>query len=292
MKFSEKLMNLRRSKGWSQDEFAQQIGVTRQTVSKWELDQTVPDMNKLIDISKVFGISLDELVNDMEDSSSENTYEEGIRENPVKNASNDSIVKILIIVIVIGCIIGGIVWIKQKNDEKNAQILSDTMNQLGTTATDIVNQFGSTATNIINKEENNDMNAASNMFSEMSNSIADVYGKQSNKIMEDFNNKSEEYKRETTSMEEENKKFAFNMRLKNMQGTQSEFMLSQDLDEVVTSNKTNKNHLIEVTYNGITSTEEDDIVAIKHSLKDGNKYEVSVDYDANGYINKITIKDI
>ena len=60
MKFSEKLMNLRRSKGWSQDEFAQQIGVTRQTVSKWELDQTVPDMNKLIDISKVFGISLDE----------------------------------------------------------------------------------------------------------------------------------------------------------------------------------------------------------------------------------------
>ena len=228
----------------------------------------------------------------MEDSSSENTYEEGIRENPVKNASNDSIVKILIIVIVIGCIIGGIVWIKQKNDEKNAQILSDTMNQFGTTATDIVNQFGSTATNIINKEENNDMNAASNMFSEMSNSIADVYGKQSNKIMEDFNNKSEEYKRETTSMEEENKKFAFNMRLKNMQGTQSEFMLSQDLDEVVTSNKTNKNHLIEVTYNGITSTEEDDIVAIKHSLKDGNKYEVSVDYDANGYINKITIKDI
>lgn len=48
MKFSEKLENLRKSKGMSQEALAQKLNVTRQTVSKWELDQTTPDMNKLI----------------------------------------------------------------------------------------------------------------------------------------------------------------------------------------------------------------------------------------------------
>ena len=58
MKFSEKLENLRKSKGMSQEALAQKLNVTRQTVSKWELDQTTPDMNKLIEISKLFEISL------------------------------------------------------------------------------------------------------------------------------------------------------------------------------------------------------------------------------------------
>ena len=62
MKFSEKLENLRKSKGMSQEALAQKLNVTRQTVSKWELDQTTPDMNKLIEISKIFEISLDELL--------------------------------------------------------------------------------------------------------------------------------------------------------------------------------------------------------------------------------------
>ena len=41
-----------------------------------------------------------------------------------------------------------------------------------------------------------------------------------------------------------------------------------------------------------TSTTEDDIVAIKHLLDEDSKYEVSLDYGENGYINKVTIKDI
>ena len=52
MKFSEKLMNLRKSKGMSQENLAEKLNVTRQTVSKWELDQTTPDLNKLIELSK------------------------------------------------------------------------------------------------------------------------------------------------------------------------------------------------------------------------------------------------
>lgn len=62
MTFDEKLMNLRKSRGWSQEELGDKLGVTRQTVSKWELGATTPEMEKLAQISELFGISVDELV--------------------------------------------------------------------------------------------------------------------------------------------------------------------------------------------------------------------------------------
>ncbi|MBQ7012746.1 MAG: helix-turn-helix transcriptional regulator [Oscillospiraceae bacterium] len=61
MTFHEKLMQLRREHGWSQEQLAEQLGVTRQTVSKWELGSTTPEMNKLLEMSRIFGISIDEL---------------------------------------------------------------------------------------------------------------------------------------------------------------------------------------------------------------------------------------
>lgn len=122
MKFSEKLMNLRKSKGWSQDEFAQKINVTRQTVSKWELGQTVPDMNKLIEMSKLFEISLDELVNNIEASNSETSY----KESPAEKNNRKIALKILVIGIIISCIIFAIGWIKQKQAIKtNEQAYND-----------------------------------------------------------------------------------------------------------------------------------------------------------------------
>ncbi len=62
MKFSEKLMELRRSRGWSQEQLGDQLGVTRQTVSKWELGETTPEMEKIAAISDLFGVSTDELI--------------------------------------------------------------------------------------------------------------------------------------------------------------------------------------------------------------------------------------
>lgn len=62
MTFSERLMALRRQKGWSQEELGEKIGVTRQTVSKWELGSTTPEMEKLLALSELFGISTDELI--------------------------------------------------------------------------------------------------------------------------------------------------------------------------------------------------------------------------------------
>ncbi len=64
MKFNERLMQLRKERGWSQEELAAHLDVTRQTVSKWELGTTTPEMSKLIEMSRLFAISLDMLVAD------------------------------------------------------------------------------------------------------------------------------------------------------------------------------------------------------------------------------------
>lgn len=62
MNFSENLMRLRKEKGLSQEALGEKIGVTRQTVSKWETGETTPEMNKLIELAQFFAVSLDELV--------------------------------------------------------------------------------------------------------------------------------------------------------------------------------------------------------------------------------------
>ncbi len=63
MDFSGKLQKLRKSGGYSQEELANELNVSRQAISKWELG-TIPDINNLIAISKFFDCSLDYLLND------------------------------------------------------------------------------------------------------------------------------------------------------------------------------------------------------------------------------------
>lgn len=69
MILADKIIQLRKKAGWSQEELAEQLGVTRQSVSKWEGAQSVPDLNKLLAMSQLFGVSVDYLVKDeMEES--------------------------------------------------------------------------------------------------------------------------------------------------------------------------------------------------------------------------------
>ena len=58
------MYHLRKQKGLSQEELANRLNVSRQTISKWEVGDSTPDMEKLIAISDMFQISLDELVMD------------------------------------------------------------------------------------------------------------------------------------------------------------------------------------------------------------------------------------
>ncbi|MDD6093285.1 MAG: helix-turn-helix transcriptional regulator [bacterium] len=64
MKFYEKLIILRKKALLSQEALAEKLDVTRQTVSKWELGQTKPDIDKLNEISKLFSVDINVLTND------------------------------------------------------------------------------------------------------------------------------------------------------------------------------------------------------------------------------------
>ena len=63
MNLGNKIMTLRKKNNLSQEDLAEKVGVTRQTISKWELEETTPDINQAKKLSVIFNISLDELVN-------------------------------------------------------------------------------------------------------------------------------------------------------------------------------------------------------------------------------------
>lgn len=66
MQFNEKLSAIRKSQGLSQEELGFQLQVSRQTISKWEAGQSYPDFQRLVMLSDYFGMSLDELVKDID----------------------------------------------------------------------------------------------------------------------------------------------------------------------------------------------------------------------------------
>ena len=64
MTFGEKLQELRKARGWSQEELAGQIHVSRQALSKWESGGAVPDTENIIALSRLFGVTTDYLLLD------------------------------------------------------------------------------------------------------------------------------------------------------------------------------------------------------------------------------------
>ncbi len=64
MEFAEKLRELRKKGGYSQEELAEKMEVTRQSVSKWESGQSIPELDKILKLSEMFGVSTDYLLKD------------------------------------------------------------------------------------------------------------------------------------------------------------------------------------------------------------------------------------
>ena len=64
MILADKIIDLRKKNGWSQEELAEKLGVSRQAVSKWEGAQSVPDMARVVQMSELFGVSTDYLLKD------------------------------------------------------------------------------------------------------------------------------------------------------------------------------------------------------------------------------------
>ena len=64
MILADKIIDLRKKNGWSQEDLAEMLGVSRQAISKWEGAQSIPDMNRILKMSEIFGVSTDFLLKD------------------------------------------------------------------------------------------------------------------------------------------------------------------------------------------------------------------------------------
>lgn len=83
----------------------------------------------------------------------------------------------------------------------------------------------------------------------------------------------------------------FNFNLESYSGTEYGSLVIKLLDKVIIKIKKNSNHTITVVYNDITTSNPDEITTLKKQFDSNIQYEVSMDYDSNGYINKITISN-
>ncbi|NRW20875.1 transcriptional regulator with XRE-family HTH domain, partial [Clostridium beijerinckii] len=86
MSFQEQLQTLRKAKGLSQEKLAEFFGISRQSVAKWEVGQSYPDIARLIALSEFFKVSIDKLVNDYEEN-----CRLSIEENKVNNINRNII---------------------------------------------------------------------------------------------------------------------------------------------------------------------------------------------------------
>lgn len=234
MKFNEKLIELRKKEGLSQEELGYKLNVTRQTVSKWELGQTKPEMDKLVEMSKIFNVSLDELVNETEVEINKETIIEDQHIHENKNRKNNK--KILIILM---CVIAVILIFV------TPIIISKVANGIVKLPQNFIESFFGMVDNI--EEE-----------------------------IEDF---------------EANNPDNFNRDLEIKTGRNSKNMTLEVLDIIITNNK-KQDRKITVKYMEIETQNPDEIKDIKLKLEDFAKYEISYDYDKEGFINKATIEKV
>ena len=68
MKLTDKLVKLRKTNGWSQEDLAEKLNVSRQAISRWESGTSQPDASNVLNLSKLFGVTADYLLNDEYDS--------------------------------------------------------------------------------------------------------------------------------------------------------------------------------------------------------------------------------
>ena len=85
-------------------------------------------------------------------------------------------------------------------------------------------------------------------------------------------------------------KDSFNWDFETYVGTQYSNSIGYLLDDVITNNKKNKDYLITVIFKDTNTTDPETIKNIKKQFEEWHKYEVSLDYDEEGYVNKITIE--
>lgn len=110
MKLYEKIIKLRKSNGWSQEELAEKLDLSRQAISRWENGTALPDANNILQLSKIFGVTSDYLLNeDYSDDGDIPCVKEAKQELDSKKDSNRK----LFLVSSVAFLLGAAVWLFQ-----------------------------------------------------------------------------------------------------------------------------------------------------------------------------------
>lgn len=185
MKFNEKLIELRKQKGISQEELGYELNVTRQTVSKWELGQTTPEMDKLIEISRIFNITIDELINEKEEVNNEveKVEDKSIDEGNRNNSNLKVLILVFVILIIAGIIL--VVWFFSKFFNFGNKIMDISIgNKIMDTSKGLININAVQAQNEYKQKEEKIQNEADEMINE--------YKQNAEKMQNEYEEKADE----------------------------------------------------------------------------------------------------
>lgn len=263
-KFSENLIRLRKAKGWSQEELGYKLNVTRQTISKWELGQTTPEMDKLLEMTKIFGISLDELTGGKKSESIENNDKKADNSSKTRN-----ILVVLLVIILIAIVImtvNKILKLKSSNEDNSNNISSMAENLFGRIFDLVEKQIDS----------NDDM------ISGTTNSMMNLF----EEGMNDINYKSNQIIDELNMEDKEKQENAIDLYV----GTKTGGIVKVAMDKVITNNKKLSIHKVKVIFENIETEEPTEIKELKSKIDDFKQYEVSYEYDDDGYVTEMIIE--
>lgn len=126
------------------------------------------------------------------------------------------------------------------------------------------------------------------MFISISKSRTNI----SNKASSFINNLQEQMDNTTTTTTKATDPRHFNSSYEFYAGSSYTLFVENLLDKVVTNNKTNKEHILTIIYKDKTTSNPEEIVDIKHSLEDNKEFEVSLDYNDDGYVYQIIIEEL
>ena len=277
MKFNEKLMELRKKEGLSQEELGYKLNVTRQTVSKWELGQTSPEMDKLVEISKLFNISVDDLINDSElEKKSNSNTDPIIEDQPVvkkQGTRNNKLYVVLVgalIVVIILIIVNGVSSITSSNKEEksNPNIFErffGMFDKAFSMQEDMLDKGMSMQEDMLDKG----MNMQEELLDKGISMQEDILGNSNDKI----------------------NKTKFNGTLELYKGSKSGTLVKTLLDEIITSNKKEERE-VTVKYGETQTADTEEIKTLKMNIKEDSNFEVSFEYDEEGFINETILERI
>ena len=110
MKLSDKIIKLRKANGWSQEDLAEKMNISRQSISRWENGTALPDANNILHLSKLFNVTADYLLNDDYSSDNDIPCVKEVHEIlDTKKKHNEK----LFLVASIAFLVGGLAWLFQ-----------------------------------------------------------------------------------------------------------------------------------------------------------------------------------